>query len=164
MPVSLELHCVATEELDVASPTFTPGTMDYIYGFPATTFSVASTSYDLDRFVVASDRNLVFEWNSSRTITGVGLGKRETLMAVSSPYLAAAKAVYWGNKAYLAGRDVRLTLTNGTNTVLVRFPLGKLNPKAPDIQTLTESIRLPLTWEARRQVSPAADSFTFTIA
>jgi hypothetical protein len=163
MPISLELHCVATQEVDQASPTFTPGDMDFIYGFPGSTFQVAGTSYDIDRFVFVSDRNLVFEFNSSNYITGVGLGKRNTMLATSTPYLAAKKAVYWGNKAYLLGRDVQLALTNGTNTITFQMEKAKLIPKAPDILSLQESIRLPQTWEARRQVSPAAFAFTIAI-
>lgn len=164
MPVSLELHCVAVQESDEASPTFTPGTMDYIYGFPGTTFTVAGTSYDIANFAFVIDRNLVFDWNSSRYITGYGLGKRNTLLAVSTPYTAAKKAVYWGNKTYLTGRDVQLTLTNGYDTILFRMQKARLNPRAPSIEDTTTPIRLPLTFEARREVDPATDAFTVTIA
>lgn len=165
MPISLELHCVATEELDVASPTFTEGTMGFVYGFPGSTFTVAGTSYDIDRFVLATDRNLVFEYNGSTKITGVGLGKRQTLLATSTPYLSAKKAVYWGNKTYLAGRAVSMLWTNGVNTVTFAMPLAKLNARAPSVEDTQTSIRLPLTWEARRQNgTPDVGAFSFTIA
>lgn len=164
MPVSLELHCVATQESDEASPTFTPADMDYIYGFPGTTFTVAGTSYEPANFAFVIDRNLVFDWNASRYITGVGRGKRNTLLAVSTPYVAAKKSVYWNNKTLLTGNDVKLTLTNGYDTIQFRMQKAKLNPKAPSIEDTTTPIRLPLTWEARRQVDPASDAFTITIA
>ena len=165
LPISMELHCVAVEETDAgAAPAMSAGAMDYIYGFPGSTFTVAATGYDIDRFVIACDRNLVFEFNASNIITGVGRGKRQTLLATSTPYLAAKKSVYWDNKEYLSGRDVDLILTNGIDTITFNMPLAKLNPKGPDILNLRESIRLPLTWEARRQVDPANDAFSFTIA
>jgi hypothetical protein len=164
MPVSVELHCMATEELDVAAPTFTPATMEYIYGFPGTTFTAASVAYDVDRFVFAVDRNLVFEWNGSRFITGVGRGKRQSLIATSTPYIAAKKSVYWSNKTHLAGRAISLLMTNGTKTITVAMDKARLNPRAPSIETQTESIRLPLTWEGRRQEgSPDTEAFKITI-
>lgn len=165
MPISAELHCVAAAEVDQASPTFTPAAMDYIYGFPGSSFSVAATAYDVDRFVFAVDRNLVFDWNGSTTITGVGRGKRQTILATSTPYLAAKKSVYWGNKTYLQGRAILLGLTNGVDTVVINMPKAKLNPKAPSIETVSEPIRLPMTWEGRRQEgSPDTESFKITIA
>jgi hypothetical protein len=165
MPVSVELHCVATEELDVSSPTFTLATMEYIYGFPGTTFTAAGTSYDVDRFVFAVDRNLVFEWNGSTKITGVGRGKRQSLIATSTPYIAAKKSIYWSNKTHLTGRSLALLMTNGTKTVTIAMEKAKLNARAPSIETQTESIRLPLTWEGRRQEgSPDTESFKITIA
>lgn len=163
VPISLEIHCVGVQEEDEASPTFTPATMEYIYGFPGTGFTVAGTSYDIPNFAFVIDRNLVFDWNSSRYITGVGRGKRNTLLATSTPYLAAKKSVYWGNKTYLLGRDVKLLLTNGTKTVEFQLPLAKLNAKGPSIDDVAIPIRLPLTWEARRQVSPASPAFKITI-
>ena len=166
LPVSIDLHCVAGAEVDAGpAPSMTEGDMGYMFGFPGAAFSVAGSSYDIDRFVAACQRNLIFEFNSSNTITGVGLGNRQTLLATSTPYLAGKKAVYWGNKTFLEGRAVSLTLTNGINNIAFAMPKARLNPKAPDIMSQTESIRLPLTWEARRQVgSPGSDAFTFVIS
>lgn len=164
MPISCELHCMAVEEEDTTFGTPTED-MDFIYGFPGSTLSVAGTAYDIDRFAIAIQRNLVFEWNGSNFITGVGRGKRQTLLAVSTPYLAAKKSVYWSNKTYLAGREVALAMTNGVDDITFTMPKARLNPKPPGVDSLTESIRLDQTWEARRQGGVSAvDAFTFEIA
>jgi hypothetical protein len=164
MPVSCELHCVAVQELDTTwgSPT---EDVDFIYGFPGSTLSIAGTSYDIDRFAIAVQRNLVFEWNGSNYITGVGRGKRQTLLAVSTPYLSSKKSVYWSNKTYIAGRSVALGMTNGIDDITFTMPKARLNPKPPAVDTLTESIRLDQTWEARRQNAVTdVEAFTFEIA
>jgi hypothetical protein len=163
MPISCELHCVAVQEADgsFGSPT---EDIDFIYGFPGSTLSVAGTSYDIDRFAIAIERNLVFEWNSSNLITGVGRGKRRTMCAFSTPYLAAKKTLYWSNKTYLLGRALVLGMTNGDMDIAFSMPKGRLNPKTPSIDSLTESIRLDQTWEARRKNgTPDVEAFSFDI-
>lgn len=164
MPVSCELHCVAVQEADTTwgSPT---EDVDFIYGFPGSTLSVAGTAYDIDRFAIAIQRNLVFEWFGSNYITGVGRGKRQTLLAFSTPYLAAKKSVYWNNKTHLAGRAIALGMTNGIDDITFDMPLARLNPKPPAVDTITESIRLEQTWQARRQNGVTdTEAFSFTIA
>lgn len=163
MPISCELHCVAVEELDTTfgSPT---EDVDFIYGFPGSTLSVAGTAYDIDRFAIAIERNLVFEWNASNLITGVGRGKRRTMCAFSTPYLAAKKSLYWSNKTYLLGRAILLGMTNGIDDIVFSMPKARLNPKTPSIDSLTESIRLDQTWEARRQNAVTdVEAFSFDI-
>lgn len=164
MPISLELHCIGVQEVDDAAATFTEGAMDYIYGWPGSNLTIASTAYNTPNFALAIDRKLVFDWNSSNFITGVGRGPRSILLATQTPYLAANKAVYWSNKTYLAGREVILTLTNGIDTIAIELAKAKLNPKGPSIEDLSAPIRLPLTWEARRQVDPDTPACTITIA
>lgn len=163
LPVSLELHCIAVQEEDEASPTFTPGDMEFIYGFPGALHTVAGTSYDIANFALIIDRALVPDWNASNYITGIGRGKRKILLATSTPYLPGKKALYWGNKTYILGRDVRITLTNGTKTILFKLPLGRAINRAPSVENQTEPIRLPVTWEGLRQVDPANDALTVTI-
>lgn len=163
VPISVELHCAGVQEEDVASPTFTPGTIEFIYGFPGTALTIAGTSYDAPHFAFVVDRNLVFDWNSSRFITGYGRGKRQTLLATSTPYLSGKKAVYWDNKTNLTGRDVTLLTSNGTKTVTFRLQLARLIPKGPSIDDLQIPIRLPMTWDARRQVAGSVPAFTVSI-
>lgn len=165
MPISLELHIVATAETDAgASPAMTEGDMDFIYPYPGTLLNIASTAYEADRFTLVCDRKLIFDFNNSVYITGVGLGKRTTMLATSVPYLAANKSVYWSNKRNVSGVNVELILSNSYDTVTINMPLARLNAKGPDLLSVEESTRLPLTWEARRRVDPAVDALTVTIA
>jgi hypothetical protein len=86
------------------------------------------------------------------------------MCAFSTPYLAAKKTLYWSNKTYLLGRALVLGMTNGDMDIAFSMPKGRLNPKTPSIDSLTESIRLDQTWEARRKNgTPDVEAFSFDI-
>lgn len=165
VPVSMELHIVAGEESDAgADPSITDGDIDYIYGFPGSVLTAGGTVYTFDRFVFAMDRQLVFDYNSSNFITGVGRGKRNAIIATSTPYLAANKSVYWSNKTKIDGLAVSVLLTNGIDNITIAMPKSRPMVKSPSILRPDEITRVPLTFEGRRQVSGGTSSFTVTIA
>lgn len=162
MPVSMECTWIAEDELEDAATTWVDGTVDNLFGFPGTTYTVATVAYAIDRFAFVIDNKLVQSWNSSYTVTDVGPGPRQTLLATSVPYTVANKGVYWTNRDSAAGVALALVLTNGTDTVTINLPKAVLNPESPSIEGALEEIRLPQTWEAHRQSAVAAFNIVLT--
>lgn len=162
MPVSAECTWIAEDELEDAVTSWVDGTVDNLFGFPGTTYEVATVAYGIDRFAFVIDNKLVQSWNSSYTVTDVGPGPRQTLLATSIPYTTANKDVYWDHRDSAAGVQQELILTNGTDTMTINFPKAILNPESPSIEGALEEIRLPMTWEAHRQTSTPAFNIVLT--
>jgi hypothetical protein len=162
MPVSMECTWIAEDELEDASTSWVDGTVDNLFGFPGTTYEIATAAYNIDRFAFVIDNKLVQSWNSSYTVTDVGPGPRQTLLATSIPYIVANHAVYWDHRDSTAGVQQELVLTNGTDTMTINIPKAVLNPESPSIEGALEEIRLPMTWEAHRQTATAAFNIVLT--
>lgn len=162
MPVSAECTWIAEDELEDAATTWVDGTVDNLFGFPGTTYEIATVAYGIDRFAFVIDNKLVQSWNSSYTVTDVGAGPRQTLLATSIPYTTANHAVFWDARDSAAGVQQELVLTNGTDTMTINFPKAILNPESPSIEGALEEIRLPMTWEAHRQTSTPAFNIVLT--
>jgi hypothetical protein len=164
MPVSAECTWIAEDELEDAATTWVDGTVDNLFGFPGTTYEIATVAYGIDRFAFVIDNKLVQSWNSSYTVTDVGAGPRQTLLATSIPYTIANHAVFWDARDSAAGVQQELVLTNGTDTMTINFPKAILNPESPSIEGALEEIRLPMTWEAHRQTATEAFNIVLTNA
>jgi hypothetical protein len=162
MPVSMECTWIAEDELEDAATSWVDGTVDNLFGFPGTTYTVAAAAYGIDRFAFVIDNKLVQSWNASYTVTDVGPGPRQTLLATSVPYTVANSGVYWDNRDTTVGVALALVLTNGTDTMTINLPKAVLNPESPSIEGALEEIRLPQTWEAHRQSAVAAFNIVLT--
>lgn len=156
LPISLEIQWIATNETQ-GTPTWVDGTVDNIFAFPGATYTINGTAVDFDRFAFVIDNKLIPSWNSSVTVTDVGNGPRQTLLATSIPYISANKMLYWTNRdAVNSGDDHVLVLTNGSDTVTITFPNAVFIPEGVSIEGSLEEVRLPMTWEAHRtSVTPA---------
>ena len=160
LPVSLEIQWVATNETE-GTPTWVDGTVDNIFAFSGATYTINATAVAFDRFAFVIDNKLIPSWNASVTVTDVGNGPRQTLLATSIPYISTTKALYWTHRdSVAADNDHVLVLTNGTDTVTITFPNAVFIPEGVSIEGSLEEIRLPMTWEAHRSSSVAA----FTVA
>ena len=151
LPCSIECQWIAKDEVDGTAESWTDGTVDGIFGFPGATYEIDGTAVDFDRFAFVIDNKLVPSWNASATLTDVGTGPRQTLLATSVPYISGNAGLYWDNKdAITAGVDHSLAITNGEDTVEINLPNAILIPESPSIEGALEEIRLPMTWEAHR--------------
>ncbi len=162
MPISAECLWIAEDEIEDSGTSWVDGTVDGIFPFTGTTYEIATVSVDLDRFAIVIDNKLVQSWNSSATVTDIGPGPRQTLLAVSCPYISGNKDYYWDNRDSAAGVQQQLTITNGEDTLEFNIPKAVLNPESPSIEGALEEIRLPMTWEAHRQSATAAFNFVLT--
>lgn len=156
MPVSAECTWIADDEIEDTGTSWVDGTVDNLFGFPGTTYSIAAGSVDIDRFAFVIDNKLIQSWNASYTVTDVGPGPRQTLLATSIPYTTTNKARYWTNRDSAAGVVLQLAITNGGDSLTINIPKGVLNPESPSIEGALEEIRLSQTWEAHRQSATAA--------
>lgn len=156
LPVSAECTWIAEDEIEDSGTSWVDGTVDNIFPFTGTTYEAATVAYDLDRFAFVIDSKLVESWNASPTVTDVGMGPRQTLLALSSPYIVANKDLYWDHRDSVAGVQQELIISNGTDTVTINIPKAVQNPQSPSIAGALEEIRLPMTWEAHRQSATAA--------
>jgi hypothetical protein len=166
IPVSMELQFIAQEETEVSGSyaTFTPGTADYIFGFAGTVHTIEGVAYAIDRFAISINRNLVPEWNNANYVTGVGLGPRQTLIATTVPYIPANKGLYWDHKRTLTKSAIVLRMSNGMRTCTFTAPKAELMPRAPSVENVQQTIRLPMTWAANRRITAtAAPAFTFVL-
>jgi hypothetical protein len=156
MPVSIECQWIAEDET-VFGGSWVDGTVDNIFAFPGATYEIDGTGVNFDRFAFVIDNKLVPSWNSSFTLTDVGNGPRQTLLATSVPYISTTKDLYWDNRdEIVAAVDHALEITNGDDTVTINIPNAVLIPESPSIEGALEEIRLPMTWEAHRTASTAA--------
>lgn len=156
MPVSAECSWIADDELEDAATSWVDGTVDNLFGFNGTTYEIATVDCDLNSFAFVIDNRLVEGWNADATVTDVAAGPRQTLLATSIPYVAGTKDNYWDNRDSTAGVQQELIFTNGVDSCTINFPKAVLNPKSPSIQGARDEIRLPMTWEAKRQAAVAA--------
>ena len=156
MPVSAECTWIAEDEIEDSGTSWVDGTVDNLFGFPGTTYEIGGTNADIDRFAFVIDNKLVESWNASYTVTDVGPGPRQTLLATSIPYTTTNKDFYWDNRDSTAGVQQELVITNGGDSLTINIPKAILNPESPSIEGALEEIRLPMTWEAHRQSSTAA--------
>jgi hypothetical protein len=164
VPVSVELTFIGQQEEEEGSPTFTPGTSDFLFGFPGSIHTIAGTPVSIDRFALKISRNIVPEWNNDIYVTGVGLGPRQTLFATTVPYIAGTKNLYWNNKRTTTKSAVTLKLLNGVRSLLFTMPNAELNARSPSVDSAQQTIRLPMQWEANRRVTAtAAPAFTFVL-
>lgn len=163
LPCSIECQWIAEDETDGTAETWTDGTVDGIFPFVGATYEIDSTAYNLDRFAFVIDNKLILSWNASATVTDVGIGPRQTLLATSIPYISANSDLYWDNRdAIVAGVDHSLAITNGEDTVEINLPNTVLIPESPSIEGSLEEIRLPMTWEAHRTAATAAFNIVVT--
>jgi len=165
IPISMELQFIAQEEIEASGSyaEFYHGDMDYLFGFAGTVHDIDSEEYAIDRFAISVNRNLVPEWNNSNYVTGVGLGPRQTLLATTVPYIPANKELYWAKKRTLDRSSITLRMSNGMRTCTFNAPNAELLPKAPSVDTLQQTIRLPMTWSANRKSSTSSPAFTFVL-
>jgi hypothetical protein len=155
LPISAECQWIAEDETE-GSPTWVDGTVDNIFAFPGSTYEIDGDEVDFDRFAFVIDNKLIPSWNASVTVTDVGNGPRQTLLATSIPYIAGTKDLYWDHRdSTAAGIDHVLTVTNGGDSLTINMPNAILVPEAPSIEGALEEIRLPMTWEAHRTASVA---------
>lgn len=163
LPVSAECQWIAEDELDGTAESWTDGTVDGIFGFPGATYAIDSASVDFDRFAFVIDNKLIPSWNASATVTDVGIGPRQTLLATSIPYVAGTADLYWDNRdTVTAAVDHVLAITNGEDTVTFNIPNAVFIPASPSIEGALEEIRLPMTWEAHRTSATAAFNIVLT--
>jgi hypothetical protein len=157
LPCSVECQWVAEDEVDGAAEVWVDGTIDGIFGFPGATFAVDGSNKDFDRFAFVIDNKLIPSWNASYTVTDVGIGPRQTLLAVNVPYVVANSALYWNHKNTItAATDTVLSVTNGEDTVTITLPNAIQVPESPSIEGALEEIRLSMTWEGHRTAATAA--------
>jgi hypothetical protein len=155
LPISIECQWIAENETE-GSPSWVDGTVDNIFAFPGATYAIDGVSVGFDRFAFVIDNKLIPSWNSSVTVTDVGNGPRQTLLATSIPYIATTKDLYWDNRdSTAAGVDHVLAITNGTDSLTINIPNAIFVPEAPSIEGALEEIRLPMTWEAHRTAAVA---------
>lgn len=156
LPISAECMWIADDEIEATGTVWVDGTVDNIFPFVGATYKCATVTVDHDRFAFVIDNKLIESWNSSATVTDVGIGPRQTLLALSIPYTPANKGYYWNNRDTILGVTQQLIFTNGTDTTTINIPKAIMNPQSPSIPGALEEIRLPMTWEAKRQASVAA--------
>jgi hypothetical protein len=156
LPVSAECTWIADDELEDAATNWVDGDVDYLFGFPGTTFKIATVAADIDRFAFVIDNKLVQSWNASYTVTDVGMGPRQTLLATTIPYTTANKDYYWNYRGVTTGVAIELKIISGVDSLTINIPKAVLNPESPSIEGALEEIRLPMTWEAKRQTSTEA--------
>jgi hypothetical protein len=156
LPVSAECTWIADDELEDAATSWVDGDVDYLFGFPGTTFKIATVAADIDRFAFVIDNKLVQSWNASYTVTDVGMGPRQTLLATTIPYTTANKDYYWNYRGVTTGVAIELKIISGVDSLTINIPKAVLNPESPSIEGALEEIRLPMTWEAKRQTSTEA--------
>jgi hypothetical protein len=106
------------------------------------------------------DNRLVPSWNASETVTDVGPGPRQVLLAFACPYIAANKDHYWLNRA-VTPRALSHRITNGNDSLTFSMGYGVLVPQSPSVPGATEEIRINETWEAYRSGNDPA--FTFSL-
>jgi hypothetical protein len=151
LPCSMECQWIGEDEVDGTSETWADGTVDGIFGFPGSTYEIDGVAVDFDRFAFVIDNKLIPSWNASFTVTDVGIGPRQTLLATSIPYVAGTSDLYWDNRDTITpGTDHSLAVTNGEDTVEINLPNTVFIPESPAIEGALEEIRLPMTWEAHR--------------
>jgi len=149
MPATIQLDCIAATETDAGANTFTPEvTPSSIYTFPAAVFKYATVAYPVDRVAIVCDMGLFKQWNNSSTLTDAVVTVQETFLAVSTPYVASSKAIYWDNRNAATDRAMQLTLTTGSDILIFNMPTGRFVSKSPDIVNKLSEIRLPQTWQA----------------
>jgi hypothetical protein len=157
LPCSIECQWIAEDEIEDSGTSWVDGTVDNIIAFPGATYEINGTAVDFDRFAFVIDNKLIPSWNSSVTVTDVGNGPRQTLLATSVPYIAGTKDLYWDFRdAITADVDHSLEITNGSDSLTFNLPNAVLIPESPPIEGALEEIRLPMTWEAHRSSSVAA--------
>lgn len=157
LPVSAECQWIADDELEDAATSWVDGDVDFLFGFPGTTFKIATVAADIDRFAFVIDNKLVQSWNASYTVTDVGIGPRQTLLATTIPYTPGTNSdMYWDNRDITTGKAIELKIISGVDSLTINIPKGILNPQSPSIEGALEEIRLPMTWEAHRQAAVAA--------
>lgn len=163
LPCSIECQWVAEDEVDGTAASWADGTVDNIFAFPGATYEIDTVAVDFDRFAFVVDNKLIPSWNSSATVTDVGMGPRQTLLATSIPYVAATDQLYWDNRDAIVDDTLHeVTLTNGDDTVAINIPNGVFIPQSPSIEGALEEIRLEMTWEAHRTASVAAFNIVLT--
>lgn len=163
LPVSIETRWIAEDEIEDSGTSWVDGTVDKLFGFPGTTYSVAAGALAIDRFAFVVDNKLIPSWNASVTLTDVGMGPRQTLLATSIPYTTVNHARYWDYRDITTGVALVLAVTNGTDTMTINIPKGVLIPESPSIEGALEEIRLPHTWEAHRTAAPV-EAFNIVLA
>lgn len=166
-PVQLEMQFIAIAETEAGSWTAAEGDMDWIFPFPGNTLTYGGQAYDIDRFAFVIDRNLVPEFEGSVYMTDIGRGHRETMLATSHPYRPTGgyKDLYWNNKRSDTPVSVALRLTNGYRNIDITIPKAKALVKSPSMgESIMETIRLPMTWRARRELSSGNDAFNIRLA
>lgn len=157
LPVSAETRWIAEDEVIIPSNSFVDGTVDNIFGFPGSIFSVEAAPYAIDKFAFVVDNKLIPSWNSSLIVTDVGMGPRQTLIATTVPYIVANAGLYEDYRdVTTSGTALALSIDNGPDSLTINFPNSVLNPESPSIEGAMEEIRLPMTWEAHRDASTAA--------
>lgn len=156
LPVSVECSWIAEDEIEDSGTTWVDGTVAHVFGFPGCVFEIATVEYAFDRFAFAINNKLIPSWNNSVTVTDIGPGPRQTLLATNVPYIVANKDLYWDHRDSVEAVVQSLALTNGYDIVTINLPATTYNPESPSIESSIEEIRLPMTWEANRQASVAA--------
>jgi hypothetical protein len=151
LPCSIECQWIAEDEIEDSGTSWVDGTIDNIIAFPGSTYAINGTPVNFDRFAFVIDNKLIPSWNNSLTVTDVGNGPRQTLLATSVPYIAGTKDFYWDFRDTLtAATDHVLAITNGSDSLTINIPNAVLIPESPSIEGAMEEIRLPMTWEAHR--------------
>lgn len=168
MPAVLQLDCVAASEADNGATTYTaPATMSSIYTFTNVGYKYGASggalaAHETDRIAIVSDMNLFKQWNSSSTLTDAVVTVQETFLAVSSPYVATTKAIFWDNRATQTDRHVQLTLTSGLDVLIFDIPVASFVSRSPEIVNKLAEIRLPQTWQATNEIDGTEpNAFTF---
>jgi len=160
-PIQAESTWVAADEIESPASEFTAGTVDNLIAFNGSSVTIGGVAVDHDRYAIVIDNKLVPSWNASATVTDVGPGPRQVLLAFACPYIAANKDQYWTNLA-VTPRALVHTISNGNDTLTFDMGYGVLVPKSPDILGASEEIRLQQTWEAYRD--GANPAFTFSLS
>lgn len=160
MPVQAESTWIATDEIEDPAFTFADGTVDNLLAFPGATLTVGGTEAAHDRYAIVIDNRLTPSWNASETVTDVGPGPRQVLLAFACPYITANKDHYWTNRV-VTPRALTHRILNGNDSLTFSMGYGVLVPQSPSIQGATEEVRLNETWEAYRSGNDPA--FTFSL-
>lgn len=160
MPIQAESTWIATDEIEDAAFSFVDGTVDNLIAFPGAELTVGGVAAAHDRYAIVIDNRLVPSWNASETVTDVGPGPRQVLLAFACPYIAANKDHYWLNRA-VTPRALSHRITNGNDSLTFSMGYGVLVPQSPSVPGATEEIRINETWEAYRSGNDPA--FTFSL-
>lgn len=151
LPVSAECTWIAEDEIQDTGTVWVDGSTDFIFAFPGTTHKIATVLKNIDRFAFVIDNQLIPSWNAAFTVTDVGQGPRQTLLATSIPYTTAYKDDFWNYRDVTTGTALELKILNSLDSMTINIPKGVLNPESPSIEGALEEIRFPMTWEAHRQ-------------